>query len=512
MPRRPADGGRRPVRSRRRASAARIESAAGRVIPVVHLAAEYWPFAQTGGLAEAVRGLAEFQAASGVPTTVILPFHRTVRDADARIEPVGDWFMVPVGPREEPARLWGAHEQEGGPRVLFIEHAEYFDRPGIYGDADGDYSDNSRRFAFYCRAALQVVADLAGREPGVIHAHDWHTALAPVYLGTTLKDQNGLAAWGRVLSVHNAGFQGHFPFESLADVGLPESLYHWEGLEWYDRVNWLKGGLVFSDVVTTVSPTHAHELRTQAGGFGLHDTFIALKDRFVGVLNGFDTDVWDPSADIHITANYSPEDLDGKARCKAALQRQFNLPQRKRVPIVAMSARLVAQKGLDIILGGAALKTFDVQFVFLGTGEKRYEVALEEAEALDPERIGVETNFTGRLEHRVLAGADILLMPSLYEPCGLTQMRALRYGTLPVVRRVGGLMDTISDGDTGFVFDEYTSDALDSAILRALHHYADDQVWLKLMHNAMAQDFSWEVPAAKYAELYGWALSRAAAR
>ncbi|MGH7702370.1 MAG: glycogen synthase [Gemmatimonadales bacterium] len=478
-----------------------LRTATGQAMGVVHLVAEYWPFARTGGLAEAVSSLASFQASSGLPTTVVMPLYRSVRGTARTLEPAGPAFTVQVGPRAESAQLYRLPAAATGPAVFFIEHPGYFDRAGLYGEAGSDYPDNARRFAFFCRAALQVLPRVAPG-PQVVHAHDWHTALAPVYLRTLLPGDPYYRRLAVVLSVHNAGFQGHFPFETLADVGLPDQLYDWRRMEWYGRVNFLKGGLVFADAATTVSPTHAHELRTQAGGFGLHDIFIGLRDRLVGITNGIDFEAWNPATDPQIDARYSAQDPSPKRRCKAALQRAFGLPVLSRTPLFGMTARLVAQKGLDIILGGNMLLTFPAQFIFLGAGEERYEMALQDVVATGPDRVALELNFTDRLEHHLMAGADLFLMPSLYEPCGLTQMRAQRYGAIPVARRVGGLADTIEDGVTGFLFDEYTPDSLESAVRRAIDQYEDQPAWQLLVHEAMTRDFGWARSAAKYLELY----------
>jgi starch synthase len=277
-------------------------------------------------------------------------------------------------------------------------------------------------------------------------------------------------------------------------------------MEWYGRLNYLKGGLRYADVVTTVSAGHAAELRSDVGGFGLQDVFRELGDRLVGIRNGIDTVLWDPRADPEITAHFGPDDLSGKPRCKAALQRAWGMPQRARVPIFGMSARMVSQKGLDLILGSDSVHTGEAQFVFLGAGEPRYEEALTALAAERPGWIGVNTAFTDRLEHRLLAGADFLLMPSLYEPCGLTQMRAQRYGALPVARRVGGLADTIADGVTGFLFDEYTSAEFDRAVRRAATVYTDQPLYLEHVRAAMRRDFSWAEPAAQYAQVYRRAM------
>jgi len=483
----------------------------GERVSVAHITAEYFPYARTGGLAEAVAGLATFQSAAGLEVTVILPLYRTVRDEDPDLEPVGPPFVLALGPRAEEARIFRVAGPVTGPQVFFIEHLEYFNRPGIYGEAGHDYADNARRFAFFTLAAMTALPRLV-RGPVLVHAHDWHTALAPVYLRTILSGQPHARDASLVLSVHNPGYQGHFPPEVMPEIGLPWELYNWRQLEWYGKVNLLKGGLAFADYVTTVSPTQARELCTPGGGFGLHDVFIWLGERLVGVLNGIDQWLWNPASDPLITAQYSADQLEGKRRCKAALQRSFGLPQRRRTPLFGMAGRLVAQKGFDLILPARELLGRDAQFVFLGSGDPYYEHALVDLAKSAPNRIGVQLDFTDRLEHRLMAGADILLMPSLYEPCGLTQMRAQRYGAPPVVRRVGGLADTVEDGVTGFSFDDYTPAAFQEAGLRASSCYADAARWQGMVRRGMARDFSWERSVEQYLDVYRRAMARAVSR
>lgn len=478
----------------------------GSAIGVAHLCAEFWPYARTGGLAEAVRGIAKFQVAAGLPTMVFTPYYRTVRERFPDIQPLGEPFTVRVGPREETVRLLHRHDREGGYRVFFVDHPGYFDRPGIYGEGGGDYADNARRFGFFAMAVLAALPRVwTGRL--ILHPHDWHTALAAVYLRTLFAGQPFYDRTACVLSVHNAGYQGHFPYEVLADLGLPVSLYDFRYMEWYNRVNILKGGLVFSDFATTVSPNHAHELRTRFGGFGLHDTFTALQDRFVGILNGIDYEIWNPQSDPDIEAHYSIDDPSGKVLCKAWLQDASGLTVDPDIPLFAMTARLVEQKGLDLILGAGLLTQAPAQFVILGQGEPRYETALSELAARAPDRIAVRLDFTEQREHKLLAGADLLLMPSQYEPCGLTQMRAQRYGALPVARRVGGLADTIEDQVTGFLFDEYQPWALEDAVRRAIQLFGDRKAWPWHMREAMSRDFGWERSVEKYLEVYRRALA-----
>ncbi len=468
---------------------------------VLHLTAELWPYARTGGLGQAVADLAAYQARNGIPASVMMPLYRMAREHITTLEPLGEPFVVEMGDVREEVQCWQQRGRAGEPRTLFVDHPPSFDRDGIYGEGGVDYPDNDRRFALFCLASLEIAARLPGPRL-VLHAHDWHTALAPVYLRVRPPGRPELERMPSVLTVHNGGFQGHYGRATLAAIGLPDSLWSVDYMEWYGRLNYLKGGLCFADLVTTVSPTHAVEMRTEVGGFGLHDRFQRLGDRFVGIRNGIDTELWDPATDAEIPGHYDAGNLGPKAKCKASLQRAWNLPVRARVPVFGMSARLVTQKGLDLVVGSARVASADAQFIFLGAGEERYEEALRALAAQHPQRIGVNTDFTDRLEHRLLAGANFLLMPSLYEPCGLTQMRAQRYGALPVARRVGGLADTIIDGVTGFLFDVYTPEELDLALDRALATYADQPSYLEHARSAMRLDFSWKEPVARYVECY----------
>jgi starch synthase len=468
---------------------------------VVHLTAEYWPFARTGGLAEAVRGLAGHQKQLGQSTTVVMPLYAAVRDVTDAMVPATDPFTVTVGHREERARAWRYTASGTGPAVYFIEHEEYFGRDGLYGELGTDYPDNPRRFACFCRAALQVLPRLVP-DARIVHAHDWHTALSIPYLRHLHGGDPFYDALGTVLSVHNAAYQGYFAADTMLAIGLPLSLYDWRYFEWYGHVNILKGGLAFADMAITVSPTHAMELRTPDGGFGLHDHFIAMDDRFTGILNGIDYALWDPGADPYLTAGFSISDLSPKRRNKASLQRAYNLPRRSRTPLFVMSARMVEQKGFDLILEPGLLTQFDAQFIFLGRGDPRYEAALSDLARLAPERVAVPLDFNERLEHRLLAGADGLLMPSQFEPCGLTQMRSQRYGAVPVARRVGGLTDTVVDGATGFLFDEYRPAGLERAMRRAIQAYHRRSHWSSLVTEGMRQDFSWGPSAARYQQAY----------
>ena len=476
---------------------------------VVHFVAEYAPYARTGGLAEAVAGLAKWQARSGLPVAVILPLYRAVRRTAPTLMPVGRPMTLEFGPRTERFRLLRIPPSPGTPRVFFIEHDGYFDRGGLYGAGGTDFGDNGMRFGFFACAALAALPRVS-RLPLVLHAHDWHAALAPVYLRTRFAGDEYYDAVRSVLSVHNAAFHGHFPPELLRVIGLPDSLYDWRFLEWYGRVNFLKGGMAFADAVATVSATHATELRTPVGGFGLQEAFQALGDRLVGITNGIDQTLWDPEHDAHLPATYWIADLSGKRRCKASVQRAFGLPQHQDVPLVGMTARLVTQKGLDLVIGNTDLVATGAQYIFSGRGEARIESALTDFAAHSHQRVGFKLQFSERLAHRLMAGSDFFLVPSLYEPCGLTQMETQRMGTIPIARAVGGLADTIEDGVTGFLFDEFERQALADAVRRAIAAYREPARWEAMVREAMVRDFSWGPSAAAYSALYRRVLAGAA--
>ena len=493
-----------PARARARTRKSVLQTNEGEPIHIVHVVSECWPYARSGGLGEAVASLATYQAAARLPTTVVMPLYQQVRSVVSAIDPVGAPFTVQLGSTKETARLWRAKDTPRGTDVVFVEHPGFFDRPSLCG-VGRDYPDNHRRFAFFSLAALAALPRIA---PGmaILHAHDWHAALSLVYLRTAFAQHPYYRRVPAVLSVHNAGYQGHFPPATMPEIGLPWELFNWKLLEWYDKVNWLKGGIVSADAVVTVSATHARELQSPDGGFGLGDTFRALRDRLFGITNGIDYEIWDPTHDPQIAARFTAQDLEGKRECKAALQARFGLAPNPRVPMFGMAARLVAQKGLDLLVDGRAVGAADAQYVFLGQGERRYVEPLKQLAARFPGRIAVETGFTDPLEHVLVAGADMLLMPCQYEPCGLTQMRAQRYGTLPVARRTGGLNDTIDDGITGFVFDEFSVPALAATIDRAVRQYHDESGWRARMRKAMAKNFSWQHSALKYLAVYLKAL------
>jgi starch synthase len=441
---------------------------------------------------------------------VFLPLYPSVRQTAPDLTPLSEPQMVVVGELFDEVRFFGELAPQPGPRLIFVDAPRYFAREGLYGEHGADYPDNHRRFALFAKASLDGVKQFI-TGPVLLHAHDWHTALVSVYLHAYRALGAESARTPVVLSVHNAGYQGHFPLSVLEELGLLWDAVPQESLEWYGQFNMLKSGLTTCDVSVTVSPTHAGELRTPEGGFGLDQTFRDLGPRLIGICNGIDTDAWNPEHDPQIAAPFSRTKLAGKAVCKEALQRTFGLTPRQDVPLIGMAARLVKQKGFDIVLRSQRARNSDLQFIFLGMGEPWYQAALSELAALRPQEIVVEFGFTDALEHRLIAGADIVLMPSLYEPCGLTQMRAQRYGAPVIGRLVGGIGDTVEDDATGFLFESFDEFALDAAIDRAVARFSDRDAWTSMMQRAMARDFGWKRQAALYDDVYRKAVAIAGA-
>lgn len=468
---------------------------------IVHITSEYSPFARSGGLAEAVMGLANVQVKGGANVVVFLPLYRTVRDFAPDLAPLGRPITVDLGFRSEEVRFFREVHAPRGPKVVFVDIPSAFARGGLYGESGRDYTDNARRFALFSRAVLDAIPRLIAG-PVLVHAHDWHASLALLYLRAYPELRERFAGAPTVLTVHNAGYQGHFPPAVLHECGIPPELFTFRHVEWYGLVNLLKAGLTHADMVVTVSPNHATELRTADGGFGLHEVFQWLGNRFTGIVNGIDQATWNPATDDQITARYDDTDPSNKAKCKAALQRSFGLPQRRRTPLFGFTGRMVTQKGLELMLASHLVWTLDAQFVFLGAGDPAYERALAQLAQARPRHVGVQFDFTDRLEHRLMAGADMFLMPSQYEPCGLTQLRAQRYGALPIGRRVGGIADTVEDDATGFLFDGFDASSFDRAISRALARFHDPAAWMPRMKAAMRRDFGWERSAERYAEVY----------
>ncbi len=396
-----------------------------------------------------------------------------------------------------------------GVRYFFVDDPAYFDREGIYGGATGDYPDNAERYSEFCRAAIEIAKHIWPTD--VFHCHDWQTGLLPVLLRSSYGDDPAVKDLPVVFTIHNMGYQGQFRREVLTRAAIPETVFNPGALEFYGDVNLLKGGIVYSDYITTVSPRYAQEIKTPEFGYGLDGVVRGRGDRVVGILNGADYTAWNPAKDTLIAAKYSAKDLAGKQVCKQDLLQTFGLatdnPHRAVLGIVS---RFADQKGFDLIADRAHEVLYeDVMLVVLGTGDKRYEDLFRALASAYPGRVGFKFAYDNAVAHKVEAGSDIFLMPSRYEPCGLNQIYSLKYGTVPVVRATGGLDDTVESFDvehgtgTGFKFSEYTGAAFLYAVKQALQHYADERIWKRIQLNGMAKDFSWKTSAAEYAKIYG---------
>lgn len=465
------------------------------------VAAEMGPFAKAGGLADVIGALPAALKQAGAEPTVILPAYRSLLD-HLEVAVVAEGRELMLGAEREPYRVLRTSAASSVPLYL-IDHPGFFDRAGIYGDNGADYPDNHRRYVFFGRAAAELSAQL---QPDVLHTHDWHSASATIVARADSALRASLARTVCAFTIHNMAFQGTFDNAEFPLLGIDRSWYGFEFLEFFGRVNLMKGAVVLADGVSTVSPTYAHEVAHDAElGFGLDGVLRRKGEHFVGILNGADYDEWDPARDEYISTRYSPARRIGKKACLYDLREEFKLPHRLATPVIGMVTRMSWQKGVDL-LAEAIDRVFemDVQLVMLASGDARLEEIFREAEGRYPDRLRVITNFDNRLAHRIQAGSDMFLMPSRYEPCGLTQMYALRYGVAPIVRATGGLRDTVSEFDratgrgNGFVFTEFHSDALIGAIGRAAALFREPRQWARLMYNCFAADFSWNQAAAEY--------------
>jgi len=484
---------------------------------VLFVTAEVTPFARTGGLGDMTGALPQVLAALGHDVRLVMPLYQTVRDRAFPLTEVVADLAVPLVTGYRTARVWqGVFPGQAGSRsvpVYFIEQDDYFARPGLYGDNNGDYPDNAFRFIFFCRAALSVAERLTWF-PQVFHCHDWHTALIPAYLRFLPGLDARLSAAASLFTIHNLAYQGWFPAWVFGVTGLPLSLFQIAGVEFFGGMNFLKAGLYYADQLSTVSPTYAEEICTPEFGFGLDGVLRERREALTGILNGADYQAWNPATDPALAAPYSATDLAGKAVCKSALLRTYRMPEDLATPLVGLISRFVDQKGIDLIADAIdRLLPLGLRLVVLGSGEARYEQRFAELGRARPDQIGVRVGFDDTLAHQIQAGCDCLLMPSRYEPCGLTQLYSLRYGTIPIVRATGGLRDTVVPFDptsgqgTGFVFQEPSAEALVAAVRAALEVFADREVWRRLRQNAMIQDFSWDKSAARYRDLYRRAMT-----
>jgi starch synthase len=464
------------------------------------VASEAAPYAKTGGLADVVGALPAALSARGEQVGVVLPLYGSAAPlldgAERAYEDMRIWLTPHTQYVVNIRRL-----VQRDVTFFFVENPLLFGRPGLYGEGAVDYPDNHIRFATFCHAALGVIRGLF--RPQIVHCHDWQAAL----IGPIMRHHFGAdpTFYGlqMLMTIHNLGYQGLFPPEALADIGLSRDLFRPELLEYWGRISLLKGGIVYADAISTVSQGYAREIQTREFGFGLEGLLQSRSSVLTGIVNGVDYDDWSPEADRHIIANYTVKDLSGKRACKADLLHSFGLPlDRLDAPVIGIVSRFVGQKGFDLIEAVAdELMTENIYITALGTGEPRYEQMMTDLARKYPDKVGVRVAYDNTLAHKIEAGSDMFLMPSRYEPCGLNQIYSLRYGTPPVVRATGGLDDTI-DVKSGFKFHEYTGAALLKAIRAALDTYRDRSAWKQMMLNGMQKDYSWDASAAEYMALY----------
>jgi len=463
---------------------------------ILMVASEATPFAKTGGLADVIGALPAALAARGENVAVVLPAYRQNVYADPPREAYRN-LWIPLGP----GFLVDLYQVTlRGVDFYFVQCPPLYDRDGIYGSPIGDFSDNYLRFGVLSMAALGV-ARFSFR-PDIIHCHDWQSALVPVYLKEHFAGDPTFDRVKVLFTIHNLGYQGLFPPETLSSLALDPRLFNPRQLEFFGKVNFVKGGIVWSDAVSTVSPTYAREIQTPEYGFGL-DGFLKEHGPVEGIVNGVDYTEWNPEDDPAIPRNYSAQDLSGKLECTKALLAEFGLPADGHGrPVVGMVSRFAAQKGFDLIAEAApSIFDQDLSMVVVGSGDFAYETMFRDLTAAYPQKLAVRFAYDNRLAHHVEAGADMFLMPSRYEPCGLNQIYSLRYGTVPIVRATGGLDDTI-DTDTGFKFRDYSGSALLDTIGSALDAFGNRAVWMAMMRRGMGKDFSWNQSASEYIALY----------
>lgn len=471
---------------------------------IVFVASEGVPHSKTGGLADVVGALPKALAASGHEVEVLLPRYRMTKPGRALSQLKS--LTIPLSSGFKFASMHDGGEADGV-RHYLVDCPEFFDREGLYQENGQDYPDNATRFAGFSLACLEFMKRSAS-PPEVIHCHDWQSALVPVYLRNLYQDDGFFQKTSVLFTIHNLGYQGHFPPHILPQISLHAGLFTVDGLEFYGKVNFLKGGIIFSDFISTVSRKYAEEIQTPEFGCGLEGVLKSRADRLQGILNGVDYDAWSPSTDKLIAATYTAENLKGKEACKKALLEKMGVrePALDR-PVIGIVSRFAAQKGFDLIAGVAEeLMAMDLYIVALGTGEPEYEELFRTLAEKYPDKLLVKVAYDNTLAHQIEAGADMFLMPSRYEPCGLNQIYSMKYGTVPVVRATGGLDDTVEAFDgkagTGFKFQEYSAEALLATLQQAVQAYRQPKLWRQLMYNGMRKDFSWASSAKQYAKIY----------
>jgi starch synthase len=472
------------------------------------VASEALPYAKSGGLADVLAGLSRALVKRGHQVDVVIPRYAGTTSG----EPVGRLEVALGGERLDVGIVAAT---DAGVRTILIDHPPSFERDYLYGSGGHDYPDNPQRFALLAQAAL-TWAFSTGESYDVVHAHDWQAGLVPVLLGRLARERPAIARIPAVFTIHNLAYQGVFDASWLLRLGLGWDLMHIDAMEYWGRISYLKAGIVFSRLITTVSPRYAHEIQRPDQGCGFDGILRQRSGDLVGILNGIDYDEWDPSRDVNLPEPFSASNLKGKAAAKRKVLGEYGLPVNTRArgePLVAMISRMVDQKGFDLLADLAAeLPRLPARFVVLGTGERRYEDLWLGLAARHPDRIGARVGFDEGLAHLIEGGADLFLMPSKFEPCGLNQMYSLRYGTVPVVRATGGLFDTVRNFDratgtgTGFTFEEHSPQALLSTLRWALETFSDRAAWTAIQAEGMRQDFSWDASAEEYEAVYHQAV------
>lgn len=474
---------------------------------IVFAATEMVPFAKTGGLADVIGSLTAELQGLGHDISVFLPHYKVVSAQKLTLKTAVESFGIQIGNEKEKGKIL-SYVLPNGVKVFFVDHPEFYLREALYGTSLGDYPDNDRRFIFFQRGVLEGLKAM-GVKPDILHCHDWQTGLIPTYLKTLYSGDSFFKSARTVFTVHNLAYQGTFPPDSLTITGLGWDQFKMERLEFYGKLSFLKGGLLDADLISTVSERYSHEIQTKEFGCGLEGVLQRRKDKLFGIVNGIDPEEWNPATDKELFARFSSKDFEKKKINKLELQKENGLKADASVPLVGMVARLVDQKGMDILIPALTpLLDLGLQFILLGTGEEKYHHILREFSKKNRGRASVHILFDPKMAKHIYAGCDLMLMPSYYEPCGLGQMIALRFGTIPVVRATGGLADTITPYDiktgsgNGFVFTDYSAQALVETAQKALEIYKNDKKWMELAQNAMSSDFSWSASAKKYVKLY----------
>ncbi len=481
---------------------------------IFFVTSEAVPFAKTGGLADVCGALPKFLREIGCEIRLVMPYYRMVRQSGLPLQYLGEEIHVSLGDEILRADLYQGTLQGDIP-VYFIGRDEFYDREYLYSTPKGDYFDNSERFIFFSKASL-ILCQKMGFSPDIVHHHEWQTGLISAYLQSLYRNDPLFSSTGTVFTIHNLAYQGIFKKEKFWLTGLPQEMYNPEGIEFWERINLMKAGIVYADVINTVSKKYSEEIQTPEYGYGLEGILRKRKEDLYGILNGVDYQEWDPSHDPYLIAHYGPDDLSGKKECKRDLLKEFKLPSSlENAPLLGMISRLADQKGFDLLSEILdELFTLDVGFILLGTGEQKYHDLFSAIARKYPDRAGIRIAYDDRLAHKIEAGCDLFLMPSKYEPCGLNQIYSLKYGTIPVVRATGGLDDTVLNYDpitrkgNGFKFNRYEAREFLSQIKVAISYYRQPDHWRQLLQNAMSEDFSWKRSAQSYFQLYQKALEK----